>query len=101
MLLHSGVIMQTIWLTLAWPREVKRTSSAEPPKSEVKARRCCFDFSLFLDPFLLVFVLCTALQHIAAYASVDHTPSRAVHLGGSVEEAASLVFIICLGTHVL
>ena len=93
LLLHGGVIMQMIWLSWAWPSKLK--SKSVPKRNS--SSRCCFELSLLCDAALVVFVVCLSLQHVAAYASVDHTPSRVVHLGGSVEEAASLVTIICVG----
>ena len=85
--------MQMIWLSWAWPSKLK--SKSVPKRNS--SSRCCFELSLLCDAALVVFVVCLGLQHVAAFASVDHTPCRVVHIGGSVEEAASLVTIICLG----
>ena len=81
-----------------------RRSSAHNQSSTHKQRSSAhnickrfFDMSVLRDPLVTLYIVAGMLYRFAIIAIFDHTPSRAVHLGSSLQQAAFLMTVLCFG----
>ena len=69
-------------------------------KQRSSAHNICkrfFDMSVLRDPLVTLYIVAGMLYRFAIIAIFDHTPSRAVHLGSSLQQAAFLMTVLCFG----
>ena len=96
-MMHAGILLQTFVLIQMWPSQNKQSSIDETTQSSSLCQRI-FDVSLLKEFLPMLYIIACLIYRFALITIIEHSPSRAVHIGCTLQEAAFLMTVFGAGS---